>query len=155
MVWSAFKCTEAKASDEPHLRHNEQEQQGKHRSRQRRHQNGQQHRRLRMGRAEAGNVHGPQDEAAEQRSHHHDAFQGDVDNAAALREHAPQRDQQQGYGKNDGSAQNIGYDFHAFWASCSMDLAWVACSCLSAMPPPFGRNSFPIRLRMSSAKAAR
>ncbi|MPM28562.1 hypothetical protein SDC9_75088 [bioreactor metagenome] len=45
-----------------------------------------------------------QEQAGDKRSDDHDAFQRDVHNAASLGEHAAQRDQQQGNGKENGGA---------------------------------------------------
>ncbi|MPN63843.1 hypothetical protein SDC9_211610 [bioreactor metagenome] len=49
-----------------------------------------------------------QRQAGKERANDHDAFERDIDDAAALAEHAAKRDQQQRNSKQDRSTENIG-----------------------------------------------
>ena len=115
-------------------------------------QDGDQHPQLGMGRAKAGGIQAAKGQAAEQGAHHHDALQGDVDDAAALGEHAAQGHQQQRDGKDDGSAEDIGYDLHASASFCT---AGLAASSSLTLPMDLGLNNLAIRVRINKAKAAR
>ena len=104
-----------------------------------RHQNGNEHRQLRMCGTEAALVQALQRKAGEQRANDHHALKCDVDDAGMLTEHAAHGDEQQRHCEQNGHTDNVGSDHH--FAAPSFPL-WPETA-LVMMP------------RISRAKAAR
>ncbi|MPM99252.1 hypothetical protein SDC9_146443 [bioreactor metagenome] len=88
------------------------QQQGEHRAGEARDQQGAQHGPLGGGGAPARAVGPAQEQAGEERADDHDALQGDVNDAAALGEHAPQRHQQERNCEKNGGANDVGQNHH-------------------------------------------
>ena len=97
------------------------------------------HGKLRMFRTETALVKRLQRETGEQGADDHHAFQGDVDDAGMLREHAAQCNQQKRHRKQDGQTDNI----------CKYDHFFAASFCLR-LP-----NALEMTPRISRANAAR
>jgi len=83
------------------------EQQRKHGSRERRDKDGKQHRPLWMRRAEAAGIHKAEEQAGAKRADDHNTFERDIDHAAALREHAAERNEEQRDHEEDGCTEDI------------------------------------------------